>query len=221
MAHAQVETGRAVSAPSRSIGIFGGTFDPPHIGHLIAAERVREQMGLDEVRLVVANDPWQKDGLRVITRAEDRVALVVAALESSEATEPQGVGLTVSRVELDAGGPSFTIDTLQTFRDSEPDAEWFIVVGADAAMGLDSWHRAEELRQQAKIVVVNRPDPRNADNPGSAPEGWQQANVSIPAIEISSTELRERVRSNQSIRFLTPDPVIALIEQLGIYRQDS
>lgn len=210
-----------MSTPSRSIGIFGGTFDPPHIGHLIAAERVREQLGLDEVRLVVANDPWQKEGLRAITPAEHRVALVGAALESSATNEPQGTGLAVSRVELDAGGPSFTIDTLATFRDAEPTAEWFIIVGADAAAGLDSWHRAEELRQQSRIVVVNRPDPHGSDDPGSAPKGWQYENVSIPAIEISSTELRDRVRLGQSIRFLTRDPVIALIEQLGIYRQDS
>ena len=171
-----------MSTPSRSIGIFGGTFDPPHIGHLIAAERVREQLGLDEVRLVVANDPWQKEGLRAITPAEHRVALVGAALGSSEAKEPQGTGLTVSSVELDAGGPSFTIDTLRTFRDAEPTAEWFIIVGADAAAGLDSWHQAEELRLHAKIVVVNRPDPHGSDDPGSAPKGWQYKNVLIPAI---------------------------------------
>ncbi len=211
---------RAVSKPTRSIGIFGGTFDPPHFGHLIAAEHVRQHLGLDEVRLVVANDPWQKDGLRTITRAEDRVALVEAALLSNGVKTPPAPGPVVSRVELDAGGPSFTIDTLQTFRRAEPTAEWFIIVGADAAAGLDSWHRADELRQQAKVIVVNRPGPHGTDDPGIAPKGWQYETVPIPAIEISSTGIRDRVRLGHSVRFLTPDPVIALIEQLGIYRQE-
>lgn len=234
-----------VNSTTRSIGIFGGTFDPPHLGHLIVAEHVRVEVDLDEVRLVVANDPWQKGGLRSITKAEDRFRLVQSALLGTRACDlgrekqrrceeqsgeqqtdrqqrrPLGGELVASRREIDLGGPSYTVETLESFRDEEPEVSWSLIVGEDAAAGLDTWHRADELRAQVEVIVVNRPDPSGADSRQSVPQGWKSQSVSIPAIDISSTAIRKRVSDGSSIRFLTPDPVITLIEQLGIYRQGS
>ncbi len=195
----------------RRIGVFGGTFDPPHIANLILAERVRDEMALDEVRFVVANHPWQKEGSRHITRAEDRLNMVRDALG-------QSTNLVLSRVELDAGGPSFTIDTLRTFSLAEPATEWFVIVGADAAQGLDTWHEAEALQRMAHVVVVNRPA---IDRSSGLPAGWRISEVEIPWIGISSSDLRSRVRAGRSIRYLTPDAVVARVANLGIYRQDS
>lgn len=195
----------------RRIGIFGGTFDPPHLGHLVVAEHLRDELLLDEVRFVVANDPWQKSGTQIVTSAVDRLALVNVAVGLPAR------GLVASDVELMAGGPSYTIDTLQTLRAAEPDVDWSVIVGADAAAGLDTWHRSEELRDLAEVIVVNRPGSATA----TAPSGWRAVSVEVPPIAISSTMIRNRVADGSSIRFLTPDPVITLIQELGIYRQGS
>lgn len=202
---------RPTQQPRRQVGIFGGTFDPPHLGHLVVAEHLRDELLLDEVRFVVANDPWQKSGTQIVTSAADRLAMVKVAVGTPNR------GLVASDVELMAGGPSYTIDTLRTFRAAEPDVDWSVIVGADAAEGLDTWHRASELRDLADIIVVNRPGSAKAN----APAGWRARSVEVPPIAISSTAIRSRVADGSSIRFLTPDDVITLIEELGIYRQGS
>jgi nicotinate-nucleotide adenylyltransferase len=188
------------------VGILGGTFDPPHLGHLVIAESCRDALGLDEVRFVVANDPWQKHGTRAITPARRRLGLVDAALVGASA-------LHSSDIELELGGPSYLTVTLEVLEQREPDVDWHVIVGADAAAGLGTWHRPERLREQAHLAIVDRP---GAD--AGPLSGWRHRRVTSPLIGVSSTMLRERVTAGRSIRYLTPDPVIDLIERWHLYR---
>ena len=191
------------------IGVLGGTFDPPHIGHLIVADQVLHALDLDRVLLVPANKPWQKVDGRDITPADKRLAMTRAAVGDAE-------GLEVSDIEIRLGGPSYTTVTLDALDREFPEAEWRVIVGADAAAGLDTWHNTEKLRQQADIVVVNRP---GADF--KPPTGWQWELVEIPSVAISGTGLRRRVAMGHSINFLTPAAVIEHISQWNLYRVDA
>lgn len=189
------------------IGVFGGTFDPPHVGHLVAAVEARHRLGLDRVLLVVANHPWQKEGERPITPAEHRLAMVQAAVGAVE-------GLEASDVEIARGGPSFTADTLVQLAEREPGAELFLILGADAALALPTWERVDEVRDLARLVVVNRPGCPAA----SAPEGWEATMLQMPAIDLSSTELRDRAVTGAPLTYLVPDAVARYIEEHGLYR---
>ena len=189
------------------LGVFGGTFDPPHIGHLVAAVNARHELGLDEVVFVVANVPWQKADERAITPAPIRLAMVEAAVAGVE-------GCSVSDIELCRGGPSYTADTLGELRALHPDAELYLIVGSDAAAGIASWDRHEHIPELAHIVVIDRPGRVG----GRPPEGWDQAVVECPMLDVSSTDVRRRVRDGEPIQFLVPDPVAALIAEHGIYR---
>ncbi len=193
---------------SARVGILGGTFDPPHIGHLVVADQVLDQLGLDEVRLVVSNVPWQKVGGRELTAPERRLQLVEAAVTGCP-------GVEASSIELELGGPSYTAVTLETLARREPEAEWLVIVGSDAAAGLDTWHRADELRVNHQFVVVNRP----GAGPGPPP-GWRCRPVEIPELEVSSTELRRLIRRGRSVRHLTPEPVMQLLTEWGLYGRD-
>ncbi|MEZ5138840.1 MAG: nicotinate-nucleotide adenylyltransferase [Acidimicrobiales bacterium] len=190
----------------RRIGIFGGTFDPPHIGHLVAALEARDALDLDVVLLVVANVPWQKAGSRTISSADDRLAMVRAAAEGAD-------GLEVSELEVRRGGDSYTADTLADLRRDEPDAELFVILGRDAAAGFATWERYEDVAAAATLVVVDRPGPAVQLDGRFA---WQR--VDIPELELSSTELRERVAAGRSIRYLTTDGVASVIAERGLYR---
>jgi nicotinate-nucleotide adenylyltransferase len=190
------------------IGVFGGTFDPVHIGHLVAAIWAREALGLDRVFMVVANEPWQKSGVRRVTPAEDRLAVLSAAVTGVEGLEP-------SRLEIDRGGPSYTIDTIRELIDLHPGAALFLVVGADVAAELDSWHRGEELASLVRLVVVDR-----GGVDGSVdPPGWKVDHLRIPALDVSSSELRQRLAARQSVDFLIPGPAILCIDRLGLYAE--
>ena len=138
---------------SERLGLFGGTFDPPHVGHLVTAVNVRHELALDRVLLVVNDQPWQKLGTREITPAEDRFAMVEAAVGSVD-------GLEASRIEIDRGGLSFTADTLHGLEAEDAVRELFVILGSDAAVGLPSWERADEVRELATVVVVERPGAR-------------------------------------------------------------
>ena len=191
---------------SKRVGILGGTFDPPHLGHLVVADQVLDQLGLDEVRLVVNNSPWQKAGQREISPPHRRLALVEAAVEAAP-------GVVASEVEIELGGPSYSVVTLEALEAQEPGTEWLVVVGADAAARLDTWHRAAELRERHDFVVVNRPGHQSPP-----PTGWRCRPVEIPGLDVSSSELRRLVAAGRSIRWLTPPPVIDLIERWRLYR---
>jgi nicotinate-nucleotide adenylyltransferase len=151
------------------LGVFGGTFDPPHVGHLVVAVNVRHALGLDRVLLVVANDPWQKTSGRDVSAAADRLAMVEAAVGDVD-------GLEASAVEIERGGVSYTADTLAALRADDPDAELFLVVGTDAARGLTTWDRVDAVRDMATLVVVTRPDGDEATEDSVEPlPGWRWA----------------------------------------------
>jgi nicotinate-nucleotide adenylyltransferase len=194
------------SAKGRRIGVFGGTFDPPHIGHLVAAVDAQRELGLDVVLLVVANVPWQKVESREISPAEDRLALVRAAAEDTPF-------LQVSDIEIRRGGSSYTADTLAELRREEPDAELFVILGNDAAAGFATWERYEEVAEAATLVVVDRPG-----TPTPVDPRFDWVRVDIPELEISSTELRARVAAGRSIRYLTPPGVASAIADRSLYR---
>jgi len=192
---------------SERLGVFGGTFDPPHIGHLVSAVNVRHELHLDRVLLVVNNVPWQKVGSRVISDPEARFAMVCAAVADVPGLEP-------SRIEIDAGGPSYTADTLQALRREDPDRELFVVLGDDAAAGIESWERHEEVRALATVVVVERP----GAEPAPPPPGWRWIEVEVPHLEVSSTDLRARVVDGRPLDYLVTHEVVDCIESLGLYR---
>jgi nicotinate-nucleotide adenylyltransferase len=190
------------------IGILGGTFDPVHVGHLVAAVNVRHELELDEVLLVVANEPWQKVGARPVSPAEDRLALVEAAVSSCP-------GVEASAIEIERGGPSYTADTVAELERRHPNAELHLVIGADVVTTLDTWERVEELRGRVRLAVVNRPGAAMVD-PAQL-EGWDASIVEIPDLEISSTDLRDRAATGRPLDFLVPVEAIRLLRERSLY----
>lgn len=189
------------------IGVFGGTFDPPHVGHLVTAVNVRHAAALDTVLLVVANEPWQKAGTRPITPASDRLAMVEAAVAGVD-------GLEASSIEIDRGGPSYTADTLAELGAAHPGAELLLVLGADAAAGLHTWERVEEVRSRASLVVVERP----GEPAPSVPPGWTWTHVEVPRLEVSSSDLRARVVDGRPLEYLLTPAVISCVRERRLYR---
>jgi nicotinate-nucleotide adenylyltransferase len=185
------------------LGVFGGTFDPIHVGHLVAAVNARHALALDRVLLVVANQPWQKSD-RSVTPGEERLALVEAAVEGAP-------GLEASGLEIDRGGDSFTADTLEELSDDE--RQLFVIVGADVAAQLDTWERVDVVRRLATLVVVNRPG-AGAPDVGA---GWTVETVEIPQLEISSSDLRARAADGRPLDHLVPRAVINRIRESGLY----
>jgi len=194
-----------VPTPAR-IGIFGGTFDPIHTAHLELAEVVRVTLGLDRMLLVVANRPWQKEGERVVTPAEERYALVEAAVREWPGLEP-------SRIEIDRGGTSYTIDTVRELRRDIPGVELTLVIGSDAVAGLDTWKEHALLATMVTLAVVGRP----GVDPVDPPQGWPSVNVPAAPFDVSSTELRRRLEFGEPVDGLLPEAVIRCIRQRGLY----
>lgn len=187
------------------IGLFGGTFDPPHVGHLVTAVNVRHALRLDLVVLMVANVPWQKVGSRAVTPAEDRLAMVQAAVGDVD-------GLVAGRTEIDRGGASYTADTLAALAEAYPGADLFTIVGDDAAAGLLSWERYEEVAARSGLVVVDRPGA-----PVVLPEGFDWIRVEVPRLEVSSTDLRARCADGRPLDYLVTEPVLDVIVERGLY----
>lgn len=199
---------RAAATPPTRIGILGGTFDPVHVGHLVAAVNVRYELELDRVLLVVANEPWQKVGARPVSAARDRLALVEAAVHSCP-------GVEASAIEIERGGLSYTADTVVELEERHPGAELYLVVGADVASSLGTWERIEELRGRVHLVVVNRPGSVVVDR--KLLEGWDVSSVEIPDLEISSTDLRDRASAGRPLDFLIPAEAIRLLRERSLY----
>jgi nicotinate-nucleotide adenylyltransferase len=196
--------------PPARIGILGGTFDPPHDGHLAAARAVIEQVGLDRLLLVVANDPWQKSGQRAISPAEDRYAL-------TEALAGEIPGAEASRLEIERGGPSYSVDTAEAVLAATGEAglaaELFLVVGADLVSELASWHRVEDLQRLVTLAVVSRPT-------GLAPApalGWRVVRVDGPQVAVSSSDVRDLLASGRPVEGMVPEAVIRCIHRRGLY----
>lgn len=190
------------------MGLLGGTFDPIHVGHLVAAVNAKAALSLDRVVLVVANIPWQKAGERVVTSAEDRFALVQAAVGDVP-------GLEAGRQEIDRGGISYTADTLSEWHRDHPDDELFLVVGWDVAAELDTWERQEDVQRLAALVVVNRAGSGRPQ--GLAGEGWNVVEVTVPNLEISSTDLRARAADGRPLDYLMPVAAVRFLRERGLY----
>ena len=187
------------------IGLFGGTFDPPHVGHLVTAVNVRHALALDLVLLMVANDPWQPPPARHITPAADRLAMVQAAVAGID-------GLEAGTEEMQRGGPSYTADTLATLRLKYAGARFFTIVGDDAAAHIDTWERVNEVVAMSSLVVIDRPG-----SPVTLSQDYEWRHVEVPRLEVSSTDLRCRVTDGRPLDYLVPEPVIDIIRDRGLY----
>jgi nicotinate-nucleotide adenylyltransferase len=185
------------------IGLFGGSFDPVHHGHLIVGAVAAEKLQLDSLRFVPAREQPFKAG-RHRTSAEHRAAMLSLAVAGTP-------GLSVERSELQRAGPSYTIDTLRHLREREPGQEFVLLLGADAAADLPAWKEADQLRDLARIAVFARPGSAVADSP------WISTVVEVPAIDISATEVRRRARQGLSVRYWVPDAVAEYITRHRLY----
>jgi nicotinate-nucleotide adenylyltransferase len=198
---------RSTAPAGRRLGLFGGTFDPPHVGHLVTAVNVRHALDLDEVILMVANVPWQKQGERRLTAADDRLAMVEAAV----ADVP---GLVPGRLEIDHGGNSYTADTLEALAATFPDAELYTIVGDDAAAGLRTWARYDEVVASSRLVVVDRPG-----DPVVLPDDVDWIRVEVPRLQVSSTDLRARFTDGRPLDYLVTEPVLDVIRSRSLYQE--
>jgi nicotinate-nucleotide adenylyltransferase len=189
---------------------MGGTFDPIHHGHLVAASEVRARFDLDEVIFVPTGEPWQKSARRV-TSAEDRYLMTVIAT----AANPH---FTVSRVDIDRDGPTYTIDTLRELHGSMQSDELYFITGADALAQILTWRDHHELFELAHFVGVTRPGhPMSPDIVDGLPED-RITLMEIPALAISSTDCRNRVQAGEPVWYLVPDGVVQYIGKHGLYR---
>jgi len=189
------------------LGVMGGTFDPIHHGHLVAASEVAAVFDLDEVVFVPTGQPWQKVGERHVSDAEHRYLMTVIATASN----PR---FTVSRVDIDRGGTTYTVDTLRDIAALYPGTELFFITGADALAQIFSWKDADKLFELAHMVGVTRPG-HVLDKTG-LPDSVQL--VEVPAMAISSTACRERVKRAAPVWYLVPDGVVQYIRKYGLYR---
>jgi nicotinate-nucleotide adenylyltransferase len=185
--------------------VFGGTFDPPHLGHLVTAVNVRHSLQLDTVLFVVANVPWQKDGVRAVSPAADRLALVDAAVAGVE-------GLRACDIELQRGGPSYSADTLAELARVDPSTTLFTILGEDAAGALTTWTRWREVVERSTMVVVERPG-----HHAELPDGVDWLRVEVPHLEVSSTDLRARVVDGRPLDYLLTPAVIDGIRRRALY----
>ncbi|MET7423080.1 nicotinate-nucleotide adenylyltransferase [Dactylosporangium sp. NPDC005555] len=191
------------------VGIMGGTFDPIHHGHLVAASEVADRFGLDQVVFVPTGDPWQKSR-SAVSSPEDRYLMTVIATASN----PR---FTVSRVDVDRDGPTYTVDTLRDLRDTYgPEAELFFITGADALNKILSWKDARDLFDLAHFVGVTRP---GFELDASHLPADSVSLVQVPAMAISSTDCRRRVEEGKPVWYLVPDGVVQYIAKRGLYRK--
>lgn len=183
-------------------GILGGTFDPIHIAHLHGAECALDQLGLDRVLVVPAGDPWQKSD-RQITVARHRVEMCRIAVEGVD-------GLEVDDREVRRDGPTYTVDTLASF---PADEDLYLIVGADAAAGLDTWHRWEDILKRAKVAIAPRTGSPLTDVPGAV-------EIEMGLLEVSGTDIRRRARQGRPFRYLVTPPVHDYIVSHDLYAEE-
>jgi nicotinate-nucleotide adenylyltransferase len=192
------------------VGVMGGTFDPIHHGHLVAASEVQTLFDLDEVVFVPTGEPWQKDS-RTVSPAEHRYLMTVIATASN----PR---FTVSRVDIDREGPTYTIDTLRDLKAQRPDAELFFITGADALAQILSWKDVDELWELARFIGVTRPGHELTDRGLPVNRVTLQE---VPAMAISSTDCRDRVAAGHPVWYLVPDGVVQYIAKYHLYRTNT
>jgi nicotinate-nucleotide adenylyltransferase len=195
----------------RRVGVMGGTFDPIHHGHLVTAEEAVVQFGLDQVVFVPTGRPWMKAD-RVVSPSEDRYLMTVVATASN----PR---FSVSRVEIDREGPTYTVDTLRELADEHPDAELYFITGADAILEIFDWKDPEDVLGLAHFIAATRPGYDLARFEAAAPTHHPKVStMDIPALAISSSDIRQRVKEGRAIRYLLPEGVKSYIEKQGLYR---
>ena len=199
-------------ATPKRLGVMGGTFDPIHYGHLVTAEEALWQFGLDEVVFVPTGQPWMKAS-REVSPAEDRYLMTVIATASN----PR---FSVSRIEVDRRGPTYTVDTLNELRErAEEEIELFFITGADAILEIFHWKDPEEVLALAHFIAAPRPGYDLQRFQREAPTSHPNVSVmDIPALAISSSDIRRRVREGHPIRYLVPEGVHTYILKAGLYR---
>lgn len=194
------------------LGVMGGTFDPIHYGHLVAAEEALHQFELDQVVFVPTGDPWMKEQAEV-SPAEDRYLMTVIATASD-------AKFRVSRMEIDREGPTYTVDTLRDLRtELRETTDLFFVTGADAMLEIFQWKDPAELFELAHLIAATRPGYDLEAFTANTPHGHPDVTVmQVPALAISSTDIRARVAAGRPIRYLLPEGVTTYIEKAGLYR---
>jgi len=192
----------------RRVGLLGGTFDPPHVGHLVVAESARVDLGLDQVRLLVAGDPWMK---RTVTSGRHRIEMARLAVG-------EDAHLVVDDRETRRDGSTFTVDTLQDLHDEERGTEWVFLLGADAAARLGEWHRIADALELARFVVMTRPGHELAPETAFAAA---LEPLAVPQVEVSSTDLRGRYADGRSTRYLVPERVDWYVRRHRLYGATS
>ncbi|MBL8330859.1 MAG: nicotinate (nicotinamide) nucleotide adenylyltransferase [Rubrivivax sp.] len=197
-------------ARPRRIGLFGGSFDPPHRAHLALARAAFASLGLDELRWLPAGQPWQKP--RALSAAAHREAMVRATIEG----EP---GFVLERCELERQGPSYTIDTVEQLALREPTAQWLLIIGQDQLARLHTWHRWQALLQRVQLAVAARAGAPATGEAAVLQSPWQT--VPLPPMEISSTDIRQRVLRGEPIADLVPPAVARYIARHHLYRKDA
>ena len=208
MTSTELALARAGRSRPYRLGVMGGTFDPIHHGHLVAASEVQAWFDLDEVVFVPTGQPWMKS---TVSPAEHRYLMSVVATASN----PR---FTVSRVDIDRDGPTYTIDTLRDLKTARPDAELFFITGADALHQILSWKSADELWDLAHFVAVSRPG--HILSTDGLPEEVV-SRLEIPALAISSTDCRARVKNGHPVWYLVPDGVVQYIAKHHLYRSEA
>lgn len=198
----------AVHGQQTRIGVFGGTFDPPQNGHIAVAKAVLEQLHLDAVLFVPAGDPWQKHEISSMADRVEMVKLAIAGLDK----------FSVSTVDIDRGGPTYTVDTLQDISSEFPNSQLFFIMGDDAFTGITSWKDFDKLGELATLVVVSRH--------GKAPEVPATLSPSvnlleISALPISSTMCRERIANGDTLEGIVPDKVAEYVAKHQLYRRNA
>ena len=190
----------------RRIGLMGGSFDPIHLGHLVTAEQARVDLGLDEVVFIPAGQPWQKEHT---TPAEHRYLMTVLATSANP-------HFSVSRIEIDRDGPTYTADTLRALRAERPDEEFWFISGADAIVNIVTWRDADEVLDLARFVAATRPghDVAALREPGIRD---RITTLDVPALAISSTDIRQRIAAGRAVRYLIPREVEEYIRKHRLY----
>lgn len=193
------------------IGLFGGTFDPPHLGHLAAALAAYDQLELDLVLFVVANDPWQKTEAGIeVTPAQHRLEMVKVAVSEFD-------GLRADDSEINRGGLTYTSITLQEMKVIFPNSDLFLLVGGDVAAELDTWKDTDLIRDNTTLVVVDRPGYLGAEPPA----GWKFKRVIAETPDIAGTEIRFRSRRGVEVKTMVSESVKSYIDEHGLYEEDN
>ncbi len=186
------------------IGLLGGTFNPPHMGHLVIADQVRNQLGLEEVWFLPTATPPHSNGKDTID-ADSRLDMLLRAIQGNSYFD-------LNTSEVDKGGVNYTYDTLVELQNRHPDKEFYFILGADMVQDLPNWYKIDELVQLVQLVGVNR---LKYERKSDYPIIW----VDVPNVDISSTELRKSIREGKPVRYLIPNEVISYISENNLYTQ--